>query len=474
MPQTSIDADYLVVGAGAAGMAFADSILSETEATIAIVDRHDKPGGHWNDAYPFVRLHQPAAFYGVNSRPLGSGTKDQVGLNEGLHELASGQEVLCHFDHVMHQRFLPSGRVRYFPMSNAADDGTVTSLLSGARFAVKATKVVDATYSNTVVPSTHTPPFEVAPDAVCVPPNELPRVAPDYGTYIVIGAGKTAMDVCIWLLGNGADPDSICWIMPRDSWLLNRATFQPGREFFERAAQSLADQVEALAGAETIDEVFARLEAAGDIFRIDPDVTPQAHHCAIVSHRELEQLRRVRDIVRLGRVTRINPQQILLEQGVIEAPDDALHIDCTARGVSPRPAKPVFAGDRITLQVVRLCQPVFSAALIGHAEAVFDDEGDKNRICTPIPVPDTPVDWLRRMHDELANRYLWSKTPQVAEWIERSRLDPFSTEIRTLDGSETGAIGHLQRYAANVTGAIANLERLLAIDSVAPHRGASG
>ena len=25
-------------------------------------------GGHWNDAYDFVRLHQPAALYGVNSR----------------------------------------------------------------------------------------------------------------------------------------------------------------------------------------------------------------------------------------------------------------------------------------------------------------------------------------------------------------------------------------------------------------------
>jgi cation diffusion facilitator CzcD-associated flavoprotein CzcO len=57
-----VDADYLIVGAGAAGMAFADTLLTETKATIAIIDRHHRPGGHWNDSYPFVRLHQPSAY----------------------------------------------------------------------------------------------------------------------------------------------------------------------------------------------------------------------------------------------------------------------------------------------------------------------------------------------------------------------------------------------------------------------------
>src|SRR5271155_375179 len=83
----AITADYLIMGAGATGMAFADSVLTETEATLVIVDRRDRPGGHWNDAYPFVRLHQPAAYYGVNSWPLGSGEKDATGLNKGFYEL---------------------------------------------------------------------------------------------------------------------------------------------------------------------------------------------------------------------------------------------------------------------------------------------------------------------------------------------------------------------------------------------------
>ena len=81
--RTHVDADYVIVGAGAMGMAFADVILTETDATVAIVDRGNRPGGHWNHAYPFVRLHQPSAFYGVNSRPLGTDRKDTDGWNAG-------------------------------------------------------------------------------------------------------------------------------------------------------------------------------------------------------------------------------------------------------------------------------------------------------------------------------------------------------------------------------------------------------
>ncbi len=75
------EADYVIIGSGAVGMAFADTILRETDADILFLDRRHMPGGHWNDAYPFVRLHQPSAFYGVASRDLGTGAKDQTGLN---------------------------------------------------------------------------------------------------------------------------------------------------------------------------------------------------------------------------------------------------------------------------------------------------------------------------------------------------------------------------------------------------------
>ncbi|MEZ7517278.1 NAD(P)-binding protein [Psychrobacter sp. NPDC078370] len=53
-----IETDYLIIGSGAVGMAFADVLLTETDANIIIVDKHHKPGGHWNDAYSFVTLQR--------------------------------------------------------------------------------------------------------------------------------------------------------------------------------------------------------------------------------------------------------------------------------------------------------------------------------------------------------------------------------------------------------------------------------
>ena len=89
-----VECDYLVIGAGAMGMAFTDELLSsDPSATIALVDRHARCGGHWNDAYTYVQLHQPAAYYGVNSVPLGNGA-----------DLASGAEVLSYFEKVRCQR----------------------------------------------------------------------------------------------------------------------------------------------------------------------------------------------------------------------------------------------------------------------------------------------------------------------------------------------------------------------------------
>ena len=49
----TLQADYLVTGAGAVGMAFVDTIVTESDATVVIVDRAQRPGGHWNVAYPF-------------------------------------------------------------------------------------------------------------------------------------------------------------------------------------------------------------------------------------------------------------------------------------------------------------------------------------------------------------------------------------------------------------------------------------
>ena len=97
------------------GMAFADTLLAESDASVLIVDRYHQPGGHWTKSYPFVRLHQPSAFYGVNSVALGENRIDATGWNKGFYELAGKGEITAYFDRVMIQKFLTSGRVKYFP-----------------------------------------------------------------------------------------------------------------------------------------------------------------------------------------------------------------------------------------------------------------------------------------------------------------------------------------------------------------------
>jgi len=155
-----LNADYVIIGSGAVGMAFADILVTESDASLIIIDSYAKPGGHWNVAYPFVQLHQPASFYGVSSKELSGGRLEQGGLNDGLGELSSGPEVLAYFDDVMRHQFLPSGRVQYFPMCDYQGDGVFLSKVNGQTYHATANrKTVDATHLKTTVPSTHTPSF---------------------------------------------------------------------------------------------------------------------------------------------------------------------------------------------------------------------------------------------------------------------------------------------------------------------------
>lgn len=453
-----IEVDYAVIGSGAMGMAFADVLLTETDATIAMIDRYGRPGGHWVRAYNYVRLHQPSAFYGVNSRALGSNRKDTAGGNAGLYELASGAEVLAYFDLVMNEQFLPTGRLQYLPMCEYAEGGVV-SLASGERQQISAKKIVDSTYMQVRVPSMRPPPFEVGEGVQCVPPNALTTMDKGAPAYVVIGAGKTGIDACLWLLAMGVDPDRITWVMPRDSWMLDRTNIQPGPDYFEDTVGGFARQAEASALATSIDDLFDRLEKAGQLMRLDPSVRPTMYHCATVTRTELEELRRIKNVVRMGHVRSLKAGEMVLEHGTVQTDADALHIDCTANGLSRRPATRVFDGDRITLQAVRTCQQVFSAALIAFVETAFTDEDQKNEICTPVPHPDTEIDWLRQTLANTKNTMLWGSHPTLTKWLSHSRLNVTASFGSPTTPAQMEVIG---KAGMHTPGAIANLQRLLA------------
>jgi hypothetical protein len=293
----TIEADYLVVGAGAMGMAFTDTLITDTEASVVMVDRAHQPGGHWTTAYPFVRLHQPSAYYGVNSRPLGHNTIDRVGWNQGFGELATSGEVCAYFDAVMQQQLLPTGRVSYFPMSEYLGDGRFRTLGDAEYSVTVKQRIVDATYLHTIVPSMRPAPYSVAPGVDCISPNELPKSAARE-RYVIVGAGKTGMDACLWLLKNGISPQRLTWIRPRDAWLMNRGTVQPSPTFIDEFRARFAGTLWSIGKAASVEDLFDRLEAAGTLLRIDPSTRPTMYRCAIVSSAELDQLRRIEHVIR--------------------------------------------------------------------------------------------------------------------------------------------------------------------------------
>ncbi len=456
----TLEADYLIVGSGAMGMAFADVILTETDASVVMIDRHDKPGGHWNDAYPFVRLHSPSAFYGVSSMPLGNNAIDRWGLNQGLHELASAAEICGYYDHLMHRKFLPGGRMRYFPKCDYRGESRFVSLISGAghRVAVRK-KVVDATHTETQVPATHPPAFGIDADVRCVPPNALPQLAAAHPHYVVLGGGKTGLDACLWLLEHEVPADAITWVVPRDPWLVDRTHLQPGDGFFEQRVGSIALQMELITEADSVPHLFRLLEASGQLLRLDPAVEPTMYRCATVTRAELARLREIEHVVRLGRVQRIRRGRAVLDRGVTDVPADALFINCTANGINQRAALPIFGRERVTLQAVRSCQPCLSAAFIGHLEATVGDDAEKNRLCTPIPYPNEPVDWLRMQLANLSNHYQWTRHAELRQWLANNRLDFNHGRASAADPTQAAI---MERFRRSVGPAVARLREMLA------------
>lgn len=418
---TVLDTDYLVIGAGAVGMAFADALIDHADVSVVMVDRRHGVGGHWLDAYPFVRLHQASAFYGVASTLLGEGRVQKTGPEAGLHERAAAAEVCAYYGRVLQDRMVGSGAVAFYPGCDYLGDGTFVSSVSGRRYEVRARRVVDARYLSPQIPARSPAPFEVADGARVIPVNDLVRLGGAPSQFVVVGSGKTATDACVWLLDNGVDPGAICWVRPRDPWMLNRAVVQPDPAVILGMA---ADIVRAAVDAESPDDLFLRLEDAGVMLRIDRSVTPTMAKTPTLAQWELDRLRTVEDVVRLGHVRRVEPSRLVLTEGERAIAKDAVVVHCAAPGLRYRPLVPIWGQDAVTLQPIRAAFPCFSAALAGYVEATVESEATKNRLCPPTPYSDTPTDWARMQ--VLGNRAAASfmSDPDVRSWAVAVPLNP--------------------------------------------------
>ena len=167
-------------------------------------------------------------------------------------------------------------------------------------------------------------------------------------------------------------------------------------------------------------DFFGRCEAAGLGMRLDETIWPPSFRCATVCPSELAELRRVSDVVRLGRVQRIEPREIVLDQGSVPTGEDVLHVDCTADGLVRRPPCTVFDGEKITLQPLVMCQQVLSAAATAMIELKYEGDESKNALCTPVPHPAVPADYFTGILQTYAN--LWHWVRRFGWWLLRNRL----------------------------------------------------
>ncbi len=451
-----VEADYLVVGAGAAGMAFTDALIDHADVSVVMVDRRHGVGGHWLDAYPFVRLHQASAFYGVPSTLLGAGRIQQDGPEAGLHERAAAPEVCAYYDRVLRERMLPSGQVSFYANCDYLGEGQFVSRLSGKRYEVRGKRrVVNAHYLAPEIPATTAPPFDVADGVQVVPVNELVNLGGAPSQYVIVGSGKTATDACIWLLVNGVDPDAICWVRPRDPWMLNRAVIQPNPAVFIGMA---ADTMAATAKASSVDDLFFRLEELGIMLRVDRSVTPTMAKTPTLAQWELDHLRTLENVVRLGHVQRVEPSRLVLDEGEVGIAPDAVVVHCAAPGFQVKPMFPIWGREAITLQPIRGGFPCFGAGLAGYVEAIIEDDEEKNGWCPPSPYSNSTTEWCRMQVLGGRASMSFGANPDIKAWADGVALNP--TRIPPELAGDAALTASVERFRGSVGAGMARMAEL--------------
>jgi hypothetical protein len=250
--------------------------------------------------------------------------------------------------------------------------------------------------------------------------------------------------------------------MPRDAWYLDRANTQPGLENFEHNMAYVAHQFDAIVEASSVDDLFPRLEARGALLRLDLGITPSTFRCAVVSQGELAQLRRVSDIVRLGRVQALESTRMVLARGTLPADPDTLYVDCSASAIQMPPGLPVFDGNTINLLMVRACQPTFSGAVIAYVESHFTDPVEQNAMCAVVPSPEYPIDWLRMWLVTLVNAGRWRQDSAMNAWLMQCRLNAAAVMMRGVAPDDETRMALVKANGPKGMAAVPKLQAILA------------
>ncbi len=266
------------------------------------------------------------------------------------------------------------------------------------------------------------------------------------------------MDTSLWLLEQGVDPTSIQWIKPREAWWINRKFNQP-HTLLPDFLHGTAIQFQAMAEATSISDLFHRLENKNFFLRVDPNVETTKFAGAVVSEGELELVRQIKDVVRMGHVRSIDKEYIYLDDGRIQATPDTVYVHCASNGLARPPLRAIFEADRVTVQPFMWGFACFQFAMLGVVEALVPNEEEKNQICTPIQYWNENADYLSAFLANLANARSRNTNAAVSNWARTSRLNPLGDAGKYRDHPvATKAQEQIKAFGAS---AAKNLQALL-------------
>jgi hypothetical protein len=163
---------------------------------------------------------------------------------------------------------------------------------------------------------------------------------------------------------------------------------------------------------------------------------------------ELDRLRTIRRVVRLGHILRAEPGRLVLEDGDVAIARDAVVVHCAAPGLRYPPLVPIWGRESITLQPIRTGFPCFGAALAGYVEATLDDDVEKNRLCPPSPLSNTPADWPRMQVLGARASSSFTSHPDIKAWANTVALNPARIRPELAESlAVTAALERLGQYA---------------------------
>ena len=228
-------------------------------------------------------------------------------------------------------------------------------------------KTVNANLLLTHVPATKPPEYSISEGVNLIPINKLAEIKVPWEKYVVIGAGKTGLDALLYLIDNNVNPDRIVWIVSNDCWYVNRDVLA---DDLKKLGDYFPLCMNVVLESENVNDAYCKLEEIDMLMRLDKNIWPTKMRMATISSNEMDKIRKVKNIVRQGRIKQIDQDEITFTNEVTYPTSiHTLHIDCSAAGTNFPPVKKIYDGDQIYLQILGAFHP--TGVIGASASAAF-------------------------------------------------------------------------------------------------------